>query len=67
LVCSNDTGDDERINAAISGTPSGGEVVLTGTCLIDGTVRLVGDRTVKGSTTAGRGPGAARRDVRSRG
>lgn len=53
LVCSNDTGDDERINAAISGSAPGGEVVLTGTCLIDGTVRLVGDRTLKGSSRTG--------------
>ncbi|WP_238412907.1 right-handed parallel beta-helix repeat-containing protein [Saccharothrix deserti] len=53
LLCSNDTGDDERINAAISGSAAGGEVVLTGTCLINGTIRLVGDRTLRGASRSG--------------
>lgn len=53
LVCANDTGDDERINAALGGSDPGSEVVLTGTCLIDGTVRLVGDRTLRGGSRTG--------------
>lgn len=50
VLCANNTGDDERINAALSGSAAGGEVVLTGTCLIDGTIRLVGDRTLRGES-----------------
>lgn len=53
LRCFNDTRDDERINAALSGSAPGGEVALTGTCLIDGTVRLVGERTLRGSSRGG--------------
>ena len=53
LLCANNTGDDERINAALGSTTSGGEVVLTGTCLIDGTIRLVGDRTLRGTSRTG--------------
>lgn len=53
LLCANDTGDDERINAALSGTAAGGEVVLTGTCLINGTIRLVSDRTLRGTSRTG--------------
>lgn len=47
VLCANDTGDDERINAALAGN---GEVVLTGTCLIDGPIRLAGDRTLRGES-----------------
>ncbi|NUT52305.1 MAG: right-handed parallel beta-helix repeat-containing protein [Saccharothrix sp.] len=50
LLCANDTGDDERINAALAGAASGGEVVVTGTCLIDGTIRLEGNRTLRGAS-----------------
>jgi hypothetical protein len=53
LSCANNTGDDERINAALGGSAPGGEVVLTGTCLINGTVRLVGDRTLRGASRSG--------------
>jgi hypothetical protein len=53
LSCANDTGDDERINAALTTSATGGEVVLTGTCLIDGTIRLVGDRTLRGTSRTG--------------
>jgi len=53
LLCANNTGDDERINTALGATTSGGEVVLTGTCLIDGTIRLVGDRTLRGTSRTG--------------
>lgn len=51
VLCANDTGDDERINAALGG--SAREVVLTGTCLIDGTIRLEGHRTLRGESRTG--------------
>ncbi|HEX6351766.1 right-handed parallel beta-helix repeat-containing protein [Actinophytocola sp.] len=53
LLCANNTGDDERINAALGGTATGGEVVLSGTCLIDGTIRLEGNRTLRGVSRTG--------------
>jgi hypothetical protein len=53
LLCAGDTGDDDRINAALARSASGGEVVLSGTCLIDGTIRLIGDRTLRGTSRTG--------------
>ncbi|MBW4721310.1 right-handed parallel beta-helix repeat-containing protein [Saccharothrix obliqua] len=53
LLCRNDTGDDERINAATAASAPGDEIVLTGTCLVDGTVRLASDRTYRGVSRSG--------------
>ncbi|WP_433262132.1 right-handed parallel beta-helix repeat-containing protein [Actinosynnema sp. CS-041913] len=53
LLCANNTGDDERINAATAASSPGDEIVLRGTCLIDRTVRLAGDRTYRGLSRSG--------------
>ncbi|MBB5956949.1 hypothetical protein FHS29_003542 [Saccharothrix tamanrassetensis] len=53
LLCADDTGDDERINAATAASAPGDEIVLQGTCLIDGTIRLASDRTYRGLSRSG--------------
>ncbi|MBP2336130.1 right-handed parallel beta-helix repeat-containing protein [Saccharothrix coeruleofusca] len=53
VLCQNNTGDDERINAAVAASAPGDELVLNGTCLINGTVRLVGERTYRGLSRTG--------------
>lgn len=53
VLCQNNTGDDERINAAVAASAPGDELVLNGTCLIDATIRLEGNRTYRGLSRTG--------------
>jgi hypothetical protein len=49
VVCRNNSGDAETIQAAINGTQPGDEVVFDGPCLIDRTISLLGDRSYRGA------------------
>jgi len=53
VECRNATTDDETINAIIATSQPGDEIVLSGTCLINGTIRLAGDRTYRGQSRTG--------------
>lgn len=53
VVCTNTTGDDDAINSAIAASVPGQEIVISGTCLINGTIRLAGERTYRGKSRAG--------------
>ncbi|MEU1601982.1 right-handed parallel beta-helix repeat-containing protein [Micromonospora matsumotoense] len=53
MSCANDTGDDERINRAVAASAAGDEIVLRGSCLVDDTIRLAGERTYRGESRAG--------------
>ncbi|MBP2325896.1 hypothetical protein JOF56_006281 [Kibdelosporangium banguiense] len=52
-ACKNTTTDDETINNAIAASVPGAEIVITGTCLIDKPIRLLGDRTYRGENRTG--------------
>jgi len=51
--CTNATSDDEAINAAIAASRPGDEVVLDGPCRIDAPIRLLGQRTYRGTSRTG--------------
>ncbi|MGC7102140.1 right-handed parallel beta-helix repeat-containing protein [Amycolatopsis lurida] len=53
VACANNTTDDEKLNTAIAATSPGDEVVFEGTCLIDGTIKLLGERAYRGHSRAG--------------
>lgn len=53
VECSGAVSDDERLNAAIAGSPAGAEIVISGRCSIDGTIRLLGDRSYRGTSRTG--------------
>jgi hypothetical protein len=53
MRCANSPGDDERINSAITASAAGSEIVLQGQCLIDGTIKLLGQRKYRGESRSG--------------
>jgi hypothetical protein len=53
VECADVVSDDERLNAAIAGSPAGAEIVISGRCSIDGTIRLLGDRSYRGTSRTG--------------
>ncbi|WP_426753950.1 right-handed parallel beta-helix repeat-containing protein [Myxococcus sp. Y35] len=53
VVCTNTPSDDEAINAASNASEVGDEIVIDGPCLINGTIRLVGQRTYRGQNASG--------------
>lgn len=53
VTCNNTTTDDETLNAAISASAIGDELVIDGPCLINGTVKLLGDRAYRGESRSG--------------
>ena len=53
VVGSNTLADAAAINAAIAGSPEGAEIVIRGPCLINQTIRLLGQRSYRGESRAG--------------
>ncbi|CAM3423436.1 right-handed parallel beta-helix repeat-containing protein [Kibdelosporangium persicum] len=53
VACTNTTNDDEAINNATAASVPGDEIVITGKCLINGTIRLAGERSYRGESRAG--------------
>lgn len=53
IVGTNTVADAATINAAIAASPEGAEIVLRGPCLINQTIRLLGNRSYRGESRAG--------------
>ena len=53
VVCKNDASDAATINAAIAGSAMGDEIVISGQCLINQTIQLLGDRSYRGTSQSG--------------
>lgn len=53
VACEDDVGDAGRINTAIADSPDGAEILITGTCEIAETIRLVGNRSYRGESRSG--------------
>ncbi|MES2569452.1 MAG: right-handed parallel beta-helix repeat-containing protein [Verrucomicrobiota bacterium] len=53
VVCQNNSGDAALINAAISGSVAGDEIVIDGPALISQTISLLGDRVYRGESRTG--------------
>ena len=51
--CNNNTSDATTINNAISGSAVGDEIVIQGTCSINATIKLLGDRSYRGESRSG--------------
>lgn len=49
----NSAGDAAAINAAIAASAEGSEIIIRGRCLIDQTIRLLGNRSYRGESRAG--------------
>jgi hypothetical protein len=53
VVGTNAVADAAAINAAIAASPEGAEIVIRGPCLINQTIRLLGNRSYRGESRAG--------------
>lgn len=53
VVGTNTRADAAAINAAIAASPVGAEIVIRGPCLIDQTIRLLGQRSYRGESRSG--------------
>ena len=53
VTCNNTLSDAAKINAAIASSPRGAEIVIRGECLINQTIRLLGDRAYRGESRTG--------------
>ena len=53
VVCQNDAGDAARLNAAITTSAPGDEIVITGTGMINQPIKLLGQRTYRGESRTG--------------
>ncbi|MCE9672777.1 right-handed parallel beta-helix repeat-containing protein [Myxococcus stipitatus] len=53
VTCNNTTTDDETINAAVASSAAGDELVLSGPCLVNATLRLRGERAYRGGEPSG--------------
>ncbi len=51
--CNNNSGDAALINAAITGSAAGDEIVINGPALINAPISLLGDRTYRGESRTG--------------
>jgi Right handed beta helix region len=51
--CSNSTTDASVINAAVASSDQGDEIVISGQCLINETIRIVGERSYRGESRTG--------------
>lgn len=52
-TCGNTTTDDETLNRVIAGSAPGDEIVIDGPCLINDTIKLLGERSYRGRSRAG--------------
>ncbi len=53
VTCTNTLDDANVLNTAISNSPTGSEIIIQGTCLIDKTIKLLGDRSYRGLSRTG--------------
>jgi hypothetical protein len=53
ILCKNSLSDAAAINAAITSSSVGDEIVISGQCLINQTIKLLGDRTYRGTSRTG--------------
>lgn len=53
VSCSNSLSDAAAINAAITDSAKGAEIVIDGQCLINQTIKLLGDRSYRGNSRTG--------------
>jgi hypothetical protein len=53
IDCNNSLTDATAINAAIKSSAVGDEIVISGQCLINQTIRLIGDRSYRGTSMTG--------------
>jgi hypothetical protein len=53
VTCTNTTADTAKLNGVIEHSRSGDEIRIHGTCLINGTIILAGDRTYEGDSRTG--------------
>ncbi|GIG87946.1 right-handed parallel beta-helix repeat-containing protein [Plantactinospora endophytica] len=53
IACANTVSDDENLNSAIAASSPGDEIVIDGPCLIDGRIKLLGERSYRGLSRAG--------------
>ncbi|GAA2756527.1 right-handed parallel beta-helix repeat-containing protein [Actinopolymorpha rutila] len=51
--CANSTSDAANINAAIAGSRAGDQIIITGQCRINQTIKLLGDRSYRGESRTG--------------
>ncbi len=51
--CTNALSDGKVINTAIQGSAVGDEIIISGQCLIDQTIKLLGDRSYRGTSRTG--------------
>lgn len=53
VSCANTTADAATINTAITGSSAGDEIVIDGPCLLNATIKLLGDRSYRGESRTG--------------
>ncbi|WP_338865353.1 right-handed parallel beta-helix repeat-containing protein [Myxococcus stipitatus] len=53
VQCNNTVSDDETLNAAVAASAAGDELVISGPCLINSTIRLRGQRAYRGGEPSG--------------
>ncbi len=53
VVCQNAPSDSSAINSAIASSVKGDEIVISGQCLINQTIKLLGDRSYSGMSRTG--------------
>lgn len=53
VLCQNAPSDASAINSAIAASARGDEIVISGQCLIDQTIKLLGDRSYRGTSRTG--------------
>ncbi|MFT3894524.1 MAG: hypothetical protein QM730_23080 [Anaerolineales bacterium] len=53
VFCTNTLSDATTINTAIAGSSQGDEIIIVGQCLIDQTIKLIGDRSYRGTSRSG--------------
>lgn len=50
ITCNNTLSDAARINSVIASSPQGAEIIIGGQCLVDQTIRLLGNRAYRGES-----------------
>jgi hypothetical protein len=53
VVCANSPSDASHINLAIANSAMGDEILISGQCMINQTIKLLGDRSYRGTSRSG--------------
>src|ERR1043165_5931474 len=53
IKCRNSLSDAKAINSAIASSAIGDEIIISGQCLINQTIKLLGDRSYRGTSRSG--------------